>query len=51
MGRILAATAIVATISGTLWAANRPGFRGPTGDGISLEKKLPLKWSATGIGE
>jgi len=28
-------------------AENWPGFRGPRGDGSSLEKDLPLKWSAT----
>jgi outer membrane protein assembly factor BamB len=39
--------AVVAAMSGTISAANWPGFRGPTGDGVSLEKKLPLKWSAT----
>ena len=24
---------------------NWPGFRGPTGQGMSSEKNLPLKWS------
>jgi outer membrane protein assembly factor BamB len=28
-------------------AENWPGFRGPRGDGTSLEKGLPLRWSAT----
>ena len=28
-------------------ADNWPGFRGPRGDGSSLEKDAPLKWSAT----
>lgn len=28
-------------------AENWPGFRGPRGDGSSLEKDLPLRWSAT----
>ena len=28
-------------------AANWPSWRGPNGDGISPEKNLPLKWSAT----
>lgn len=28
-------------------AENWPGFRGPRGDGSSLEKGLPIKWSAT----
>src|ERR1041384_3041662 len=28
-------------------AENWPGWRGPRGDGTSLEKNVPLKWSAT----
>jgi len=28
-------------------AANWPAWRGPTGDGISTEKNLPVKWSPT----
>ena len=28
-------------------AQNWPGWRGPTGDGISLEKDVPTRWSAT----
>ena len=30
----------------TLMAENWPGWRGPRGDGTSLEKKIPTKWSA-----
>lgn len=30
-----------------LHAENWPAWRGPTGDGISTEKNLPLKWSPT----
>jgi outer membrane protein assembly factor BamB len=29
-----------------VWAENWPGFRGPTGQGHSAEKNLPLQWSA-----
>jgi len=47
MLRFFWATAMIVATSGTISAANWPGFRGPTGDGISLEKELPLKWSAT----
>jgi outer membrane protein assembly factor BamB len=47
MGRFFSAAAVVLAMSGTISAANWPSFRGPSGDGISLEKKLPLKWSAT----
>ena len=31
----------------SLLAENWPGWRGPSGDGISLEKGIPVKWSAT----
>ncbi len=34
-------------IASTATAANWPGFRGADGTGISSEKNLPLKWSAT----
>jgi outer membrane protein assembly factor BamB len=47
MLRFLPAVALLLAMSQPIWAANWPGFRGPTGDGISTEKKLPLKWSAT----
>ena len=30
-----------------LHAENWPGWRGPTGDGISTEKYLPIRWSTT----
>src|ERR671937_1624778 len=47
MFRFFLATIVMAVMSGRISAANWPGFRGPAGDGISLEKELPLKWSAT----
>ena len=47
MLRFVPAVALLVGMCGTISAANWPGFRGPTGDGISQEKKLPLKWSAT----
>ena len=47
MLRYFSAAAMVAAICGTVLAANWPSFRGPTGDGISQDTKLPLKWSAT----
>ncbi len=34
-------------ITSTLRAENWPGWRGPRGDGTSLEKNIPSKWSAT----
>lgn len=30
-----------------VWAENWPAWRGPTGQGFSTEKDLPLEWSAT----
>ncbi len=33
--------------SALLSAADWTGFRGPTGQGISEEKGLPVKWSST----
>ena len=32
---------------GLLLAENWPGWRGPSGDGISPEKGIPTTWSAT----
>lgn len=32
--------------AGSLWAEDWPGWRGPRLDGTSLEKNLPLKWTA-----
>jgi outer membrane protein assembly factor BamB len=40
---------LILTLSGAAWRAeaeNWPGFRGPTGQGISGERGLPTKWSA-----
>lgn len=34
-------------LTGTLSAENWPGWRGPTGDGVSNEKGLPTRWSPT----
>ena len=34
-------------VPGMLLATNWPGWRGPSGDGTSLEKGIPLKWSST----
>jgi outer membrane protein assembly factor BamB len=33
------------TASAALVSANWPAWRGPTADGVSLEKNLPVKWS------
>jgi outer membrane protein assembly factor BamB len=34
-------------LSGRAWGENWPGWRGPRGDGTSLEKNVPVHWSAT----
>ena len=34
-------------LPGTVLAENWPGWRGPTGNGISTEKNLPTEWSPT----
>ncbi len=47
MVRFVPAVAVLVTMCGPISAANWPGFRGPAGDGVSLEKELPLRWSAT----
>lgn len=42
-----AALLTLLVLAGQVSADNWPGFRGPTGDGISIEEKLPLHWSGT----
>jgi outer membrane protein assembly factor BamB len=39
--------ALCLTASDSAWGENWMRFRGPTGQGISSEKKLPVTWSAT----
>lgn len=39
--------AFVVTVANLSWAENWPGFRGPTGQGISWEKDVPTQWSQT----
>ncbi len=34
-------------IANAVWADNWPAWRGPEGTGVSTEKNLPTKWSAT----
>src|SRR5262245_57483549 len=45
MTRTLPACAFLVAIATTLSAADWPAWRGPTGQGHSDEKNLPLKWS------
>jgi outer membrane protein assembly factor BamB len=42
--RPLLVLSLLASISGEIRAENWPGFRGPTLQGISSEKDLPLEW-------
>jgi hypothetical protein len=44
-GRSCAAAWLLIALSGSVSAANWPGWRGPEGSGISVEKNLPLHWS------
>jgi len=37
----------VMVLSGAVSAENWPGWRGPRGDGTSLEKNVPVRWSST----
>jgi outer membrane protein assembly factor BamB len=46
MPRILTCLAFLCIPAPTL-AENWPGWRGPRGDGMSLETKVPLRWSST----
>jgi outer membrane protein assembly factor BamB len=41
------ALAAAAAAAFPAFAENWPGFRGPRGDGTSLERELPLRWSPT----
>jgi len=45
--RLLPAMTLAAALSPALWAENWPAWRGPRGDGTSIEKNVPVKWSAT----
>jgi outer membrane protein assembly factor BamB len=45
---LLCALATVGIAVSTCFGENWPGFRGPTGQGISHEKNLPLTWSLRG---
>src|SRR5262245_18637177 len=38
---------VMVGVSGVLVSANWPNWRGPTRDGVSAEKNLPVSWSPT----
>jgi len=46
IARLFLAITLVLAVSSVLYAENWPGWRGPRGDGTSLEKNVPVKWSA-----
>src|SRR6516164_361061 len=45
MSRRLVLTLLTLSVSGPTNAENWPGWRGPTGMGISGESNLPVEWS------
>ena len=45
--RLFLLVAGLASLSQMLRAEDWPGWRGPRGDGTSVEKQLPVKWDAT----
>lgn len=45
-GAFAATLLILAVTTGVVSAENWPQFRGPTGQGVSTEKNLPIAWSA-----
>jgi len=45
--RTLCAALIVALLAGPVLPENWPAWRGPRGDGTSLEKDVPVRWSTT----
>ncbi len=44
---LLSAMMFFIAIPGRILGENWPGWRGPRGDGTSLEKNVPVEWSAT----
>lgn len=45
--RLCLAIAFIVSVSGRTFGENWPAWRGPRGDGTSLEKDVPVNWSAT----
>jgi outer membrane protein assembly factor BamB len=41
------AMSLILALSDAAFAENWPGWRGPRGDGTSLEKNVPIRWSST----
>jgi outer membrane protein assembly factor BamB len=47
MRSMLAAMVVLVSLAGRVQGENWPGFRGPTGQGLSAETGVPLQWSPT----
>lgn len=47
MNRVLCIGTVLLASAGSLYAENWPAWRGPTHDGVSTEKEIPIRWSAT----
>ena len=47
MTRVTRISLVVLALAAPVWAEDWPGWRGPRGDGTSLEANVPLRWSAT----
>ena len=45
--RFLLCAALIASVAGPAFSQDWPAFRGPTGQGHSTERGLPLEWSET----
>ena len=45
---LIALLIVLLASAGPAWCENWPGWRGPRGDGTSLEKDVPQHWSGTG---
>ena len=47
IGRFSAIAVLLAAGVSSVWAGDWPQWRGPSLNGISVERNLPVKWSAT----
>ncbi|MEA3224584.1 MAG: PQQ-binding-like beta-propeller repeat protein [Planctomycetota bacterium] len=46
VARLCLCIMLITVVSGAAFGENWPAWRGPRGDGTSLEKNVPVKWSA-----
>ena len=45
--RVIARVVLFCSVAVAAWGENWPQFRGPRGDGTSVERNVPVSWSAT----